>query len=244
MAFTLYNDSEMYSTSTFDLNIFTSYNTTLSVLYLVYNGVRSGGSPLLAGKQMTLIDVESYGTVKIEMWYTLNDNIPKSMGLWFTIPNNTGVGVRAVGMSYDTPTNVMTKYNGKVTESGVGSSIDLYISHTPPSVSISGAFASAIYTNITPNRTELAQGNVPLSGRYATQYHLVNGPSLPTVNFKWDMSTAANWIGIAATFTELVPPPYYWVQANGINYTQINQINTRIRSNVDDFNTIPNPPFY
>lgn len=241
MAFTLYDDSEMYSTSTFDLTIFTSLYTTLSVLYLVYNGVRSGGSPLLAGKQMTLIDVESYGTVRIEMWYILNDKIPKSMGVWYTIPNNTGVGVRAVGMSYDTPANVMTKYNGKVTESGNGTSIDLSISHTPPGVSISGAFASGISSNIIPNRTELTQGNLPLFGRYAVQHYLMIGSP---VDFKWTMLTATDWIGIAATFTELVPPSYYWVQANGIDYNQIDQINTRIRSNVDDFNTIPNPPFY
>lgn len=248
MAFTLHESSEMYSASTptVDLSIFTSYNTTLSVLYLVYSGsgLRVGGDPLFASNPMTLVDVSSYGTVKIEMWYILNDNIPKSVGTWYTIPNNTGLYIRAVGMTYDTPANVMTKYNGKVIESGNGSSIDLSIFHTPPSVSISGAFASGISSDMIPNRTQLAQDNLPLLGRYAVQYYLANGSSLPTVNFKWDMLTAANWIGIAATFTELVPPPYYWVQANGINYNQIGQINTCIRSSVDDFNTIPNPPFY
>lgn len=241
MAFTLHNSNETYSTSTFVLNIFTSDNTTLSVLYLVYNGNRVGGDPSFTGNPMTLIDVNSYDGTTIEMWYILNDNIPKSMGLEYTIPNNNGVGVRAVGMTYDTPINVMTKYIGKVVKSGVGSPIDLIISQTPPSVSIAGTFVSGVSLNIIPNGTPITQGDLPLQGRYAVQYKLMY-ENIDNVNLEWSMSSpGANWIGIAATFTELVPP---WVQVNGVNYTQIDKINSCNRSNVDDFNTIPSPPFY
>ena len=108
MSWNYYNKNKCTQNSTANpvtTSILSQANTTLIVLCVSYTGTtaRTGGAPDVSGYDMIQAGtVESCTEGSVELWYTLNEHITKSVGLTINLPNANTRTINTISSSYYT----------------------------------------------------------------------------------------------------------------------------------------------
>lgn len=196
------------------VNIFTGYSTNLAVLLIISStGARTGGSPTFAGgTTMELVDTQSTSSGQVEMWYALNQNVPKSVGTSFSIPNSSTDTLTCVGVVFDGSGAFpipWIQFYSNVTSSGTNKKPSANISPAAGRVCIVDVMYGEVYSlsSFTNNKTLIYRGlQATSAGIYGTQY--TTSVSSNPINMSYTIYNSVSWGMVVGQFVDFGPPDF------------------------------------
>jgi len=234
-SWTQYNKNKCTQNSTANpvtTNILSNATTTLIVLSVATTGgTRTGGAPDVSGYDMIQAGtVESSDEGSVELWYTLNDRIIKSVGLTINLPNTSSHAINTISSSYYTAAGEWAKFT--VVDQANGTS-------AAPSVTV-GAFGSTTEVCVVDsmfsgndsmlaggwsNNGTLLYGTDNGTDGNAAQFNILGGGFHATSQvMSYTTKTSDDWCIIGAAFTQTNDPT-------------IRKVNTILYQNILDWNT-------